>query len=106
MNGFEVLFMAPEGRRHQGNQVLDRVISLASELGINRYTRRLDTEAQGQNGRTHSAHFFELADRPEEVMFVLDDHQCTELIDAVTASELPLFCLKRPIEYWQLGSSA
>ncbi|MCX2524972.1 hypothetical protein [Larsenimonas rhizosphaerae] len=105
MNGFEVLFMAPEGRRHQGEQVLEKVISLASELGINSYTRRLDTEAQGQNGRTHSAHFFELADRPEEVMFVLDDHHCNELIKVVTAAELPLFCLKRPIEYWQLGAT-
>ncbi|MCM5705042.1 DUF190 domain-containing protein [Larsenimonas salina] len=105
MNGFEVAFMAPEGRKAHGTPVLDRVIELAKAHGIERYTRRTALDSRGNDHRYHSAHFFELNDRPEEVMFVLDPDKADALIKAVTGEAIELFCVKRPIEYWQLGDA-
>ena len=51
---------------------MDAIVDVASRNGIGRYTRRDDAGGVGANGHTHSAHFFEATDEPEELMFVLD----------------------------------
>jgi len=104
MKGFEVIFIAPRSRGHGGMPVLDAIVSLARELGIERMTRRVDTEGLGASGHTHSAHFFELADEPEELMFVLDGGEADALIRAVEDSGMHVFCLRRAIDYWTFGS--
>lgn len=104
MKGFSVIFMAPRSRRHHGKPVLDAVVGIAKSHDITRYTRRVDTESTGDSGRTHSAHFFELADEPEELMFVLDVDKADELMRAVEAEQLHVFCIRRTIEYWEFGN--
>lgn len=103
MKGFEIIFMAPRSRRHHGEPVLDAVAGLARDQGIKRMTRRVDAEGVGSNGHTHSAHFFELADEPEELMFVLDGGEADSLIRAVEDAGMHVFCLRRPIDYWAFG---
>lgn len=103
MKGFEVIFMAPRSRRHDGGPVLDAIVALAREQGIARSTRRIDVEGTGSSGHTHSAHFFEQADEPEELMFVLDGGEADALIRSVEDKEIPVFCLRRAVDYWQIG---
>ncbi|MBZ9560420.1 MULTISPECIES: DUF190 domain-containing protein [unclassified Modicisalibacter] len=102
-SGYELLFMAPESRRHAGEPVLDAVVEAARTLGITRYTRRADVMSAGENGHVHAAHFFELADRPSEVMFVLEPTLAERLIEAVDTAGIDVFCLRRPVEYGHLG---
>ena len=83
MKGFELIFMAPRSRRHHGKPVLDTVAELAREQGIEHSTRRVDAQGTGHSGHTHSAHFFEQADEPEELMFVLDGGQADALVRSV-----------------------
>ncbi|MGB7755157.1 MAG: DUF190 domain-containing protein [Salinisphaera sp.] len=103
MKGFELIFIAPRSRRHHGKPVLDTVAGLARSQGITRMTRRDDIEGTGADGHCHSAHFFEATDEPQELMFVLDGGEADKLIRAVEEAELPVFCMRRQIDYWQFG---
>lgn len=106
MKGFELSFMAPRSRRHHGESVIDAVVRLAKANGITRHTRRTNTESVGLGGQSHSAHFFELADEPEEVSFILVNGQTDELMQAVHAEGLRVFCVRREIEFFQFGADA
>lgn len=104
MKGYEITFMAPRSRRHRGESVLDAVVRIAKAQGITHYTRRTDSESVGAGGRPHSARFFELADEPEEVTFVLVDGQSDDLMHQVEAEGLHVFCIRQAIEYFQFGA--
>jgi len=106
MKGCEITFMAPRSRRHQGESVLDAVLRIAKAHGITRHTRRTNTESVGIGGRSHSAHFFELADEPEELSFILVNGQADELIRAVKAEGLCVFCTRHKTEFFQFGADA
>lgn len=103
-SGFEVIFMTPQSRRHKGDYVTDAVIEQAGKLGIKSVTKRSDMEGTGLSGHTHAAHFFELADQPVELMYVLDGDTADRLIRAVDEAGIYVFCVRRPVEYGQLGS--
>lgn len=103
MKGSELIFMAPRSRRHSGIPVLDAVAKLAREHGIKHLTRRVDSEGIGNNGHIHSTHFFDLADEPEELMYVLDNIEADTLMRAVEKECIHVFCVRRPIEYWKFG---
>ncbi|MCI0511558.1 uncharacterized protein DUF190 [Chromohalobacter marismortui] len=101
--GDEVTFMAPQSRRHHGKPVIDAVAECAKGLGITRMTQRTDSEGTGANGRTHSAHFFELADQPVELAFVLEKTLADRLIEEVDRAGIDVFVLRRDVSYAQLG---
>lgn len=103
MKGFEVIFIAPRSRRHDGQSVLDTIVELARGQDISRHTRRVDAGGVGVNGHTHSAHFFEATDEPEELMFVLDGGEADTLLRAVEEAGVEVFCVRRAIDYWQFG---
>ncbi|MDA3921233.1 MAG: DUF190 domain-containing protein [Salinisphaera sp.] len=105
MKGFEVIFIAPRSRRHEGQPVLDAVAEVAQSQGIKRMTRRDDVAGTGVNGHAHSAHFFEQADEPQELMFVLDGGEADKLMRAVEEAEMHVFCVRRQIDYWQYGDA-
>lgn len=105
MKGFELVFMAPRSRRHNGKPVIDVMTGIARAQGIKRYTRRINTEGIDPSGHTYSSHFFELADEPEELTFVLDGDQAERLLRTVKAEDIHVFCMRRPIDYWQFGAA-
>ncbi len=100
--GYEILFMAPRSQHHKGKPVLDVVINIAKAHNIHRYTRRVDAEGVGRGGHTHAVHFFELTDEPEELMYVLGTHRTNELMHALRAESLHVFCVCRAIEFGHL----
>jgi len=103
MKGFEVIFMAPRSRRPYATSVLDTIAELAREQGIERSTRQTDAEGTSGAGHTHAAHFFGPMAEPEELMFVLDGGAADALIRSVEDRELPVFCLRRAVDYWAFG---
>lgn len=101
--GYEILFIMPENRRHKGILVSKRIKELAQKLGVRRMTTRTDAEGTGMSGRPHSAHFFELADRPIEIMFVVGQSLGDQLLDAVRSEGLKVFCIRKPVEFGDLS---
>lgn len=97
--GYELLFMAARSQRVHGKPILDMVMEIARSHDIHRHTRRTNTTAVGEDGRAHAMHFFELDDEPEELLFVLGAHRSAELLQAVRAAALHVFCVRRPIEF-------
>lgn len=102
-SGFEVIFITPQSRRHGGQYVTDAVIEQAGKLGITRVTKRTDLQGTGFSGHTHAAHFFELADQPIELMYVLEGRAAERLIQAVADAGIPVFCVRRAVRFGQLG---
>lgn len=105
MKGFEIIFIAPRARLHDGRPVLDAVADLARIQGITRMARRETTQGVAADGHGHSAHFFELTDEPQELMFVLDGGEADKLLRAVEDSGVKVFCVRRQIDYWPLGET-
>lgn len=105
MKGFEVIFIAPCSRMHEDRPVLDFITELARAQGIRRSTRRTDSEGIGTSGHMHAAHFFRKTDEPEELMFVLDGGEADTLIRTVEELSIPVFCLRRAIDYWRFGET-
>lgn len=103
-DGYEVIFIMPMNRRQSGKLVSEWIEDKARELGITRMTKRTDTEGIGAHGH-HSAHFFELADQPVEIMFVLDKAEADRLIDSIGNAGINVFCVRRPVQYGQLGKN-
>ncbi len=104
--GYELLFMAPRSQRYHDKPMLDAVIAIAKACNIHRYTRRANTQGVGADGRAHSVHFFELADEPEELLFVLDATDSATLLRAVRAEALHVFCVRRAIAFGHMGDAA
>ena len=100
--GYEVIFMAPQSRCHGRKRVTDWIVDKARELGITRVTKRYDAEGTGGGGHVHSAHFFELADQPVEIVFVLETDLADRLIGAVKAEGVHVFCIRKPVEFGEL----
>lgn len=103
--GYEIIFIMPQNRRHKGKLVSELIEETAKNLGINRMTKRMDNEGRGDNGHLHSAHFFELADQPMEIIFVLDRETGERLLDAVRETEAHVFFVRKEVFYGELGRS-
>jgi len=102
-SGYEVIFILPESRRHNGKRVYDLVVEMAIDLGITRMTKRSDAEGMGEDGKLHSAHFFDLADQPIELMYAMNESQAERFISAIEETGAPVFCICRPVYYGQLN---
>lgn len=104
--GYEILFITPQNRRHHGKLVTDLLVDTAHELGIDRMTQRMDSEGQGHTGHLHSAHFFELADQPVEILFIVEETTGDELIKQIEAQQIPVFCVRKHVEFGNLGADS
>jgi hypothetical protein len=103
--GYEIVFITPMNRRYKGKLVVDLLADIARDQGIERMTRRTDSAGIGHGGSLHAAHFFELADQPEEVLFITDEAMGEKLLAAVEAQAVPVFCIKKRVEYGAIGNA-
>lgn len=101
--GYEIIFITPENRRHNNKRVCELITDMAKKRGISRMTKRIDREGLGAGGHLHSAHFFELADQPVEIMFVVDSATGDQLIEDVKQAGIHVFCIRKEVEYGVLG---
>ncbi|GIX22035.1 MAG: hypothetical protein KatS3mg121_0818 [Gammaproteobacteria bacterium] len=101
--GYQITFFSHEDDRHRGRPVAEFLLGLCRELGLRGATARLDAEGYGRSGRWHSAHFFELADRPVEVTVAADEAQAEALFARLRAEKLALFYIKSPVEFGVVG---
>jgi len=103
MQGFQITFFTHQDRRHQGKPLADWLVHLAQEMGLPGATLIAGGEGFGHRGRIHSAHFFELADQPQEVTMAVTAQQCEQLFARLAAEGVHLFYVKTAVEFGVLG---
>jgi PII-like signaling protein len=103
MNGYQLTFFTQQDRRHDGKPVGHWLLELALEMGIRGATMIAAAEGVGHQGRFHSAHFFDLADQPLEVVMAVSAADSDRLFTRLRAEGVKLFYIKAPIEFGVLG---
>jgi uncharacterized protein len=103
MNGYQVTFFTQQDHRHKGKPVGEWLVHLARELGLRGATLMSAGEGFGHRGRMHSAHFFELADQPQEVVMALSADETDQLFERLKREGVHLFYVKTPVEFGTLG---
>jgi len=103
LNGFQITFFTQQNRRVHGKPLGEWLIGLTRELGLHGATLQTAAEGVGRSGKVHSAHFFELADQPIEVVTIVTSAEADRLLERVKAEKLNIFYVKVPVEFGVLG---
>jgi len=103
MKGYQVSFVTLQNHRHRGKPIAEWLVQVARELGLRGATVIPASEGFGQHGRLHSAHFFELADQPVEVVMAVTEEESQKLFARLEAENVHLFYVKAPVEFGVLG---
>jgi PII-like signaling protein len=103
MNGYQITFFTQQDHRHKGKPMGEWLVHLAKELGLRGATLMAAGEGFGHHGRIHSAHFFELADQPLEVVMALSQEEIDRLFDRLKSEVVHVFYVKTAVEFGTLG---
>ncbi len=106
MKGYQVSFVTVQNHRHRGKPVAEWLVQLAIELGLRGATVIPAAEGFGHHKRIHSAHFFELADQPIEVVMAVTEEECDRLFARLEAERVQVFYVKAPVEFGVLGEAS
>lgn len=106
MNGYQVSFFTQQDRHNHGQPLADWLLKTAKDLGIAGGTVLAASEGLGHDRRLHSAHFFELADQPVEITFVLSEAEVETLFGLLAQENIRLFYTKMPVEYGVVGTAS
>ena len=106
MNGYQLSFLTVQNHRHAGKPMAEWLVQLAIEMGLRGATVLTAAEGFGQHRRLHSAHFFELADQPVEVIMAVTEGECAKLFARLEAERVHLFYVKAPVEFGQIGAGS
>lgn len=99
MNGFQITFFTQQDRKHRGKPVGEWLVELARELRLHGATLVTAAEGIGRSKRIHSAHFFELADQPVEVVMIVTAEEADQLFARLRSEKVALFYVKAPVEF-------
>ncbi len=103
MNGYQITFFTQQDKRHYGKPLADWLVHLAKELDLRGATLIPAGEGFGHHGRLHSAHFFELADQPVEVVMAVTEEEAERLFARLEDEGVHLFYVKTAVEFGTLG---
>jgi len=103
MNGYQISFLTVQGHKHHDRPVAEWLVQVAMETGMRGATVLTAAEGFGQHRRVHSAHFFELADQPIEVVMAVTEEESQKLFSRLEAEGVHLFYVKAPVEFGMLG---
>lgn len=102
-NGYQITFFTQQDKRHHGQPLADWLVNLARELGLRGATIIPGSEGFGHDGNIHSAHFFELADQPLEVLMAMTTEEAERLFTRLKVEGVRLFYVKTAIQFGMLG---
>ena len=105
MKGYQITFFTQQDRRHKHQPMAEWLMLAARDLGVRGATIVAGSEGYGQHRRIHSAHFFELADQPQEVMMAVSEDEADRLFAYLKEEAVHLFYVKTPIEFGILGEA-
>ena len=101
--GYQLIFFTQQNRKLEGMTVAEWLLKTAKDLGIPGATMSLAQGGYGRDGKFHSAHFFELAEVPEEVLMAVTEEECDGLFAEIDEAKLEIFYTKSPIEFGLTG---
>ena len=105
MVGYQLTFFTQQDKQHGHTPLSEWLVAEARRLGIGGATVTLAAEGFGNHGKLHSAHFFELADQPLEVVMVATEEEADSLFSALRAESVDLFYLRSPVEFGHVSDS-
>jgi PII-like signaling protein len=105
MIGYQITFFTHQDKRHKHQPMAEWLLLAARDLGLRGATIVAGSEGYGQHRRIHSAHFFELADQPQEVMLAVSEDECARLFELLEKEAVQLFYVKTPVEFGILGEA-
>jgi PII-like signaling protein len=105
MKGYQITFYTQQDRHHAHRPLAEWLMLAAKDLGIRGATIVAASEGFGHSRRIHSAHFFELADQPQEVVMAVTEEEATRLFDLLLAEGVHLFYVKSAVEFGVLGEA-
>lgn len=103
MQGYLVTFFTQQDRRHDGRPLTEWLLSIAKDMKLPGATQMAALQGFGHAGQMHSAHFFDLADQPQQIMLVVSEPQAQTLLARVEAAGEKIFYTKTPLEYGTIG---
>jgi PII-like signaling protein len=103
MNGYQLTFFTRQDHRIHGNSVAHWLVEQARAMGIRGATLVSANEGFGHHGRLHSAHFFELAEQPLEVIMAVTTEEADRLFALLSSEKIRLFYSKTPVEFGTTG---
>jgi PII-like signaling protein len=103
MKGYQITFFTQQDRRHGHTPLAEWLMLAARDLGIRGATIIAGSEGYGHHRRIHSAHFFELADQPQEVVMALNEEEASKLFALLEKEGVQCFYVKSPVEFGVLG---
>jgi len=106
MQGYQLIFFTLQNARCGGLTVGEWLLMQAKDLGIPGATMNASQSGYGSDGRFHSAHFFELAEQPIEVLMVLTEREADGLFARIEKAGLEVFYSKTPVEFGVTGKNA
>ena len=103
MQGYQLTFFTQQDRRHGFTPLGDWLLQEARRLGIKGATLIAAAEGFGHDRRMHSAHFFDLADQPQEVTMAVTADEAQRLFQRLHEGKIKIFYVKSPIEFGMTG---
>ncbi|HEU4662880.1 MAG TPA: DUF190 domain-containing protein [Dokdonella sp.] len=103
MTGFHLRFYTVVGRRIHHTLVYEWLLEQAMKIGIPGGSVFRAMAGYGRHGRLHEQHFFELAEEPILIEFIVSAEQADALLALVRQEDLHLFYAKLPAEFGVVG---
>lgn len=103
MKGYQITFFTQQNHRHCHKPVAEWLLQTACDMGIRGATVIAASEGFGQHRRIHAAHFFELAEQPQEIIMVATEEETGRLFDFLKQEGVHLFYVKMPVQFGVLG---
>jgi uncharacterized protein len=106
MKGYQITFFTQQDRKHAGKPLGEWLVHLAKEMGLRGATLMAAAQGFGLSGKMHSAHFFDLADQPQEVLMTATEEQAKALFARIRAAGVEgttLFYVKTAVEFGVVG---
>ena len=104
MKGYQMTFFTQQDRIHGNKPLAEWLMLAARDLGLCGATIISASEGFGQHRRIHSAHFFELADQPQEVVVTATEEDSERLFELLKKEGIHLFYVKSLVEFGTLGA--
>lgn len=105
MQGYQLTFFTQQDRRHGNLPLAEWLIQETRKLGIAGATMIAATEGFGHDQKLHSAHFFDLADQPIQIIMAINQEDVDRLFDKLREERINIFYIKAPIEFGMTGEA-
>ncbi len=99
MQGYMLTLFTQQDRRHGHQPLHEWLLDAARSLGVRGGTVVSGVESFDHAGMRHSARFFELADQPIQLQFVISEQQSAELLALLQHEKIDVFYVKTPVQY-------